>query len=838
MTQTRNDERLILDGLALPVLELDRASRILYCNAAVVAVTGIARDAVVGQVASDVFSEWQELTIAATVQACLQTGAPQSIQGWWRAHYYRVEISATPQGVLLVGYDLTEYARAEQRLRESEANISAIMNTIPESLALIARDGTLITINTAAARRLNTTPNSAVGTCVYDYLAPAIAAVRKARIDEVFATGTPAHFEDRRGNRMYVNSVYPVPVEQGLPTRVVVFALDVTQLRQRERELQFSHARYRAIVDDQTELICRFTPDCRLTFVNQAYCNFFGKSFFQLLGNSIFDQIPASDHAHVRAQMAAFRPHASVNTYENIVANLRGAPRWLQWTARALFDPQGAVVELQAVGRDVTERKQVEEQLRRANERFNQMAEQSRTIIWEVDATGLFTYLSPVTERVFGYRPEELVGKKHFYDLHPEEDRAAYQRAAFEVFAQKQPFSNFENTVMAASGHVIWVSTNGLPILDEHGTLLGYRGADTDITVRKSAVLAVIESEQRYRALYQNLPLATATWKIVGDDFVLLNINQTAMIEASTTAEHLVGQRASLLYGDQSDVLALLRETAQCRGRQQRDLAYTALLSHHAHPVTCTCGFVPPDLVLMHIEDITVRRRAESRLRHYQRQLRALASQLTLAEERERRSIAADLHDQVCQTLAAVKLKLGMLAQTVAKQATATELKTIATMINQCLHATRDLSFDLSPPVLYELGLEAALEWLAEHLRHPGKTALRVVSTGPPAPLPDDLRVLLFIVTRELIMNAIKHAHAHEIVVKVETVDHVRIVVRDDGRGFAPELTPTALRQRRGFGLFSIRERLRPFGGTIQIDTAPGAGTSVTIALPPEPTDR
>jgi PAS domain S-box-containing protein len=119
--------------------------------------------------------------------------------------------------------------------------------------------------------------------------------------------------------------------------------------------------------------------------------------------------------------------------------------------------------------------------------RFDQLAVQSGTIAWEVDAQGLYTYVSHVSETVLGYRPDELSGRMHFYDLHPETEREAFKRAAFAVFGRKEPFQNLVNAAQAKDGRQVWLSTNGLPLLQHDGTLLGYRGSDTDITVQKRA---------------------------------------------------------------------------------------------------------------------------------------------------------------------------------------------------------------------------------------------------------------------------------------------------------------------------------------------------------------
>ncbi|MBF0122823.1 MAG: PAS domain S-box protein [Candidatus Omnitrophica bacterium] len=121
------------------------------------------------------------------------------------------------------------------------------------------------------------------------------------------------------------------------------------------------------------------------------------------------------------------------------------------------------------------------------NEIFLQLAEKSGMVAWEVDAKGLYTYVSSVALRVYGYHPGELSGRKNFYDLHPEENREMFRQKAFAVFEKKESFQNFVNPVQRKDGGVIWVATNGEPLLNSDGTLKGYRGSDTDITRRKRA---------------------------------------------------------------------------------------------------------------------------------------------------------------------------------------------------------------------------------------------------------------------------------------------------------------------------------------------------------------
>jgi PAS domain S-box-containing protein len=141
-------------------------------------------------------------------------------------------------------------------------------------------------------------------------------------------------------------------------------------------------------------------------------------------------------------------------------------------------------------------RGQSEDALRESEMRYDQLAEQNRSITWEVDADGLYTYVSHVAEQVLGYRSVELVGRKHFYDLHPAEGREAFRAAVFAVFARREAFRELENQCRTCDGRIVWVVTSGFPILDAHGRLLGYRGSDTDITVHKQAEVHLRQAQK------------------------------------------------------------------------------------------------------------------------------------------------------------------------------------------------------------------------------------------------------------------------------------------------------------------------------------------------------
>ena len=179
-----------------------------------------------------------------------------------------------------------------------------------------------------------------------------------------------------------------------------------------------------------------------------------------------------------------------------------------------------------AISNDITERKAVEEKLRESESRYAQLAEQNRTVAWEVDANGIYTYCSHVVEKVLGYRPDEIVGQKHFYDMYPEEGRYAFKKMTLDAFSRKDVFHGLENQVETKDGRIMCMLTTGIPLLDEQGELLGYRGSDADITERKQAEQALKKSEEQFR-----LTLEAVTDSVFVDDIEtgnILHVNQAA----------------------------------------------------------------------------------------------------------------------------------------------------------------------------------------------------------------------------------------------------------------------------------------------------------------------
>lgn len=170
-------------------------------------------------------------------------------------------------------------------------------------------------------------------------------------------------------------------------------------------------------------------------------------------------------------------------------------------TIAAYFVLRNRQLLLQQTLKEIVERKEVEKALQKSEERFRQVTECSGEFIWEVDVTGLYTHANPVVEEILGYKPEEIIGKKHFYDFFHPDIRETLKKAAFEIVAKKEVFRNFVNPNIHKNGDTVIFETSGSPVIDNQGTLLGYRGSDRDITEHKKAEEAIRVTEEKYRTV-------------------------------------------------------------------------------------------------------------------------------------------------------------------------------------------------------------------------------------------------------------------------------------------------------------------------------------------------
>jgi len=252
----------------------------------------------------------------------------------------------------------------------------------------------------------------------------------------------------------------------------------------------------------------------------------------------------------------------------------------------------------------------------------------------------------------------------------------------------------------------------------------------------------------------------------------------------------------------------------------------------HLSASKVTDDFGNPICMMATIIDVTERKQAEKKILGYQRRLQSLYSEMSLSEERQRRHIAQDLHDCTGQSFSLCKLRLEALRKSLSAADFAKPLDEIIELVNQMIQEARSLIFKLSPPILYELGLEPAVGWLAEQLAQEYVIPCDFENDTQPKPVNEDVKVMLFQVVRELLANIAKHSGARSAKICISRVnDTMRISVEDNGAGFDPDEAALYTRKIPGFGLFSIRQRLIHIGGSFEIESDAN-GTLVILTAP------
>lgn len=232
--------------------------------------------------------------------------------------------------------------------------------------------------------------------------------------------------------------------------------------------------------------------------------------------------------------------------------------------------------------------------------------------------------------------------------------------------------------------------------------------------------------------------------------------------------------------------------------------------------------------------EIEIRKETEENLKLHQKKLRALASQLSAIQAKERKHLANVLHDRIGQTLAVAKIKLKGLEESIPEDFSPT-LKIITELIDQTIQDTRSLTIELSPPILYELGLEAALDWLIEKFKkqHDIAFSFKVEDKEKEHAIHKDIAGILFQAVRELFINIVKHSKAKNVKVSLlKSHDKIKITIADNGLGFDLKKIDFSSNKNMGFGLFNIRERLEELQGSMEIQSQIGKGTTIFLTSP------
>ena len=518
---------------------------------------------------------------------------------------------------------------------------------------------------------------------------------------------------------------------------------------------------------------------------------------------------------------------------------------------------------LLTAGNDITGRKRAEEASRVSEERFRTMAEAVPSFLFETDAAGWNIWTSAGWCRFTGQTPEQVAGHGWADALHPD-DRAANLDQWLHCMEQGVPFEA-KQRLRRVDGGYAWVIARALPVRDGHGTVSRWVGSVTDVDDIVQAEEALRESEQRFRAIYDQ------TYEFIGlltPDGILIDVNHTALAFRGLQRSDVIGKpfwetpwwdisqelrekvRTAIAKAATGEFVRLrAQHRAQDGAIEEIDFSMTPIMDQSGKVIQ----IIPEGrriTALAKVQDELRQAKAElecrvqertreleqanaallqqqEELRRQQQRLQDLTGKLLVAQESERRRIAQELHDDVTQRLAALTIDLRSLRL---QGSPVIELNQLHDRAKQLTTDVQRMSHQLHPSALDHLGLEEAVHDHVEEFAVRTGLAAQVVVRGLPPTIPVTQATCLYRVLQESLQNVQKHANATSVLIRLlTTAGGVGLRVHDDGRGFedAPETA-----RRNGLGLTSMAERVGVLQGTFRVKTKPGDGTEVHAWVP------
>lgn len=602
-----------------------------------------------------------------------------------------------------------------------------------------------------------------------------------------------------------------------------------------EAALKESEQRYRTLVDWSPEAIS-VHRDNTVLFVNQACVDMLGATSAQdLVGQSSLDFLHPDFHPIVKAQV------------QEAVAQGRAVPRMEE----KLFRVDGAAIDVEVQGmpivyggqaamfasmRDITARKQTELALQRSEARLQGIFDSATDAILSVDAAQSIVVANPAAAAMFHCPLDALIGAP-LHRLLPERHRAQHAldlRAFGESAVSARQMGRLRDVMaLRANGEEFPVDAS----ISQHrvdGKPL-YTVILRDISERQLQAASLRDSEARLRRLLMLLP--EAVFVDSGDRISL--VNEAAQRLFGSDEATLLGRRPLELIHPESHARVKARIAALRSGVTLAPAAEVTILradgtTRRVESVESMIDNREETSIVVVMHDVTELRQAQLALAQSHADLRRLFAAQDRVQEHERKRIARELHDDLQQTLAAIKIDLGVMHDRLADDpAGLTPLLDEADgLTTAALVSTRRIVDDLRPQMLEDLGLAPALEMLATGFSKRTGIACHLETQGPAS---DELMAspaaatCLFRVTQEALNNVLKHAHASSVRIRLASARDGRILLRisDNGRG----LPSDSGSKPEAYGLLGMHERVRALGGVLRIHSQPGIGTTVQVLL-------
>ncbi|WP_177223346.1 PAS domain-containing sensor histidine kinase [Modicisalibacter xianhensis] len=639
----------------------------------------------------------------------------------------------------------------------------------------------------------------------------------------------------------------PVADGDGRIDGILVTVLETTETvkrRQAEDALRESEARYREserriahALEIETVGVLFF--DMQSTFLEA------NDTFLRMTGLTR-DALQRGELNSERVTLSEWMP-STWRAFDELKANGRFTPyekellrpdgsRWWGLFAGAQLS-QNECVEFVI---DITAHKRAEQARYESEARFHAIADLVPDMLWQADPEGKRVWVNRRWMEYTGQSSQEAIGYGWADAIHPHErSTVLYKyRRAVETGVR---FRN-EHRMRRADGSYGWFLVEAVPICNDDGEILHWLGSANDIHDQRMTMdrledlvaertQSLADSEERFRLLVTTS--AQIIWSTDAQGCASEDSPSWRAFTGQSVEDWLTGHWRDMVHPE--DVTPSEQAWQRSIGTGKPfEAEYRLWHARSGHwRWTMARGIPLCDGVGRTLgwfgtnTDIDERKRAEE-------EVRRMAYSLTMAEQEERRRVSQILHDDLQQLLYALQLKLRMVSNRLILDRQRTLADMVADtsgLINQAIATTRQLTVDLSPPILKTEGLGDALEWLQRQMRELHGLNVELLAQRAMPPIDEDLRVLLFQIVRELLFNVKKHAGVDRATVELKQSDtHLAIHVEDEGLGMPLQTKDTL--QESGFGLSSVKERLRQVGGTLKIDSAEGHGMRVHIRVP------
>jgi len=615
------------------------------------------------------------------------------------------------------------------------------------------------------------------------------------------------------------------------------YAFEITDRRRAEEALKQSEAKYRALVETTQTGYGIIDSQGTVLDANTEYAKLTGHQRpEQVIGKNVLEWTAAHDRERNIAELGKCAAQGFVRNLEVDYVNREG--RIIPVEINATYVQTGDGDRILALVNDISDRKRVEELLKQSEEKFRLTFEKAPIGIMRYDQTSTITDCNEKFTEIIGAPQEKLLGFNMIRQLQDDRMREAM------LASLNGEVGYYEGDYLSVTGGKLTsVKQIFEPIFSPEGVMSGGIAIVEDITKRKRAEEALRESEKRFRHISSTISDISYSCTVATDgSFYIDWIMGAAERITGYSLEEIKAKRCWRFLVIEEDLPLFQKHVSgltvgssgTCELRLRHKNGGVIWVASFAEcvkePGPSGCLYLYGGLV-----DISDRKQAVEEIYQKSEQLRALAARLSEIQEIERQNLARELHDQVCQNLASINIVLKTLmirAQREPIEQLLSRLADLGAIAEQTGEVTRNIMEGLRPTVLDHYGLMKGLRQLGRQFSQLTGIDVEVHGEEADPRLTPEVELALFRIAQEALNNAAKHARPSQIVVTKEVnQDSVRLVIADNGTGFAPNLVHQP-KDGRGWGLMTMTERATAVGGHCHIESQPDQGTRVVVEVP------